>query len=361
MAVEMDLKHIKKRILSVRSRLERVSANCLIITKPANVTYTTGFTGSSGWAVITPRTVYLLTDSRYTEQARKQCSNCVVVDVPDSMAATAGRLIDKLKSTQTAAVENSASLAVFNALKKNVKCRLKAVSDIVEPSRSIKDADEISKIRRASSIAAAALKKSECYIKPGVTENELAGIIDLQIRKLSAVISFDTIVAFGAGTSQPHHQPGKRKLKSDDTILIDFGARYKNYCCDITRCFVVGRATALYKKVYNVVRASQTAALKMIKPGAGICEVDLAARKIIAEYDLPVYGHSTGHGLGLEVHEQPTISANSKEKFQIGQVVTIEPGVYIAGKLGVRIEDDILVTADGCEILTSKCPKIKIV
>jgi Xaa-Pro aminopeptidase len=274
------------------------------------------------------------------------------------MVQAVAKLVKKLKSAKTVAVEKSISLAAFGALKKNIKGRLKAVANIIEPLRLSKDSSEIAAIRTAAGIAAQALSQSRRYIKQGITENELAGMLNFQIRKLGGRSSFDTIVAFGRNASRPHHQPGSKKLRKNDCLLIDFGVRYKNYCCDLTRCFVVGRATAFYKKVYRAVQEAQAAAIKMIKPGAKISEVDAAARQVISKYDLPVYGHGTGHGLGLEVHEEPIISADSKGKLQAGMVFTIEPGVYIPGKLGVRIEDDIGVTKTGCRVLTRMIPHV---
>lgn len=347
---------IGNRVKAVRRRLKEKRINCLILTKQANVTYTTGFSGDYSWAVINPRTVYLLTDSRYTEQAEKECPKCRIIQRTRSLPETVSKLLQRLTSTQAIAVEKSTSLAVCEALKKNAKVRLKEVASVVEQVRTIKDTGEIAAIGKAAQIAAKALKQTRRYIKPGVTENELAGALDFQIRKLGAKTSFETIVAFGANASRPHHQPNKRKLKANDTILIDFGVRYDNYCCDLTRCFAVGRPSAFYKKVYDSVQEAQATAIKMIKPGVEIKRVDAAARKVIAEYNLPLYGHGTGHGLGLEVHEEPPIAHDSKGKLQAGMVFTIEPGVYIPDKLGIRIEDDILVTKTGYRILTRNCP-----
>jgi len=348
----MKEKIMENRIKAVRRQLKKKQINCLILTKPANITYTTGFSGDYSWVVITPRTVYLLTDSRYVEQAQNQCPHCKIIQRTISLPETLSRLLQKLKPIQTASVEKSISLADLEALKKNVNVRLKTVASVIESARSIKDTDEITAITKAAQIATKALKQTQRYIKPGMAENRLAGTLDFEIRKLGARTSFETIVAFGPNASRPHHQPGARKLKKNDTVLIDFGVRYKNYCCDLTRCFVVGRATAFYKKVYKAVQEAQAAAIKMVKPGAKISEVDAAARQVISKYDLPVYGHGTGHGLGLEVHEEPVISRDRKGKLQAGMVFTIEPGVYIPGKLGVRIEDDILVTRTGHKVLT---------
>ncbi len=352
----MNKETIKKRVRVVRGRLNKKRINCLIVTKPANVTYTTAFSGDDSWAVITKGQIYLLTDSRYTEQAKKQCPNCKIIQHTGSMPEAVGKLLKKLKSAQAVAVEDSTSLAAFRALKKAVKGRLKTVANIVETVRSSKDAGEIAAIKKAAQIAAQALKQTRRYVKPQITENELAGRLDFQIRRLGAMNSFETIVAFGPNASRPHHQPGSKKLKKNDTILIDFGVRYKNYCCDLTRCFAIGRTSNFYKKVYDAVEQAQAAAIKMVKAGVEMRRVDAAAREVIKKYHLPVYGHGTGHGLGLQVHEQPTVSGKSKGRLKAGQVITIEPGVYIPGRLGVRIEDNILVTETGYKMLSRNCP-----
>jgi Xaa-Pro aminopeptidase len=353
---QVNKRLIKERIKAIRYQLKKERVKSLLVTKPANVTYVTGFLGDDSWALITDRTVHLLTDSRYIEQARTQCRGCRVIQQRGTMVEAVAQLLKKLKSLRVIAVEKSTSLAAFKSLRKNVKVRLKAVADIVESVRSIKDKTEVAAISAAARIAAQALKQTLRYIKPGITENELAGRMNFQIRKAGAANSFETIVAFGPNASRPHHQPTSRKLKKNDTVLIDFGVRFKGYCCDITRCFVVGRPNSFYKKAYTAVQQAQAAALKMIKAGVEIKKVDAAARKVIGKYDLPVYGHGTGHGIGLEVHEQPVLSPVSKAKLQPGMVFTIEPAVYIPGKLGIRIEDNILVTETGCKILTRNCP-----
>ena len=275
------------------------------------------------------------------------------------MAEAAAGLLKKLKSVSVyrgVAIEKCTSLAAFELLKKKLKFRIRTVANVIEEIRSIKEQSEIAAIRTAARIAAQALKQTAQYIKPGVTENELAGMLDFQIRKLAATNSFDTIVAFGPNASQPHHRTGTRKHKKDDTVLVDFGVKYKNYCCDLTRCFTVGRPTHFYKKVYDVVREAQAAAIKTVRAGAEIREVDSAARDVIKKHNLPVYGHGTGHGLGLEVHELPVVSAGSKDRLKAGQIITIEPGVYIPGRVGIRIEDDILVTKTGRKLLSRNCP-----
>jgi len=354
----MDSRIVKNRIRKIRRQLKKQLLDCLIVTKPANVTYVTGFGGDDSWAIITRRSVYLLTDSRYIEQAENQCAGCKIIQRTGPMTKAVATLMKRLKLSQSAAVEKSISLAAYDALKKQLKARLKTVGNIIEAVRSCKDPNEIAAIKKAALIAAKALEQTVPYLKRGISENELAGMLDFQIRKLEASNSFDTIVAFGSNASRPHHQPGTRKLRKNDSILIDFGVKYKGYSCDLTRCFAVGRPTALYKKVYEAVRHAQAAAIKMIMAGVKFSKIDAAAKEVLRKHDLPLYGHGTGHGLGLEVHEEPAVSGEAKGKLQAGMVLTIEPAVYIPGKLGVRIEDDVLVTQNGCKILSCDCPQL---
>ncbi|MFA5239516.1 MAG: Xaa-Pro peptidase family protein, partial [Phycisphaerae bacterium] len=249
----MNNKIIKKRIRTIRRKLIQKRIQALLVTNPANVTYTTGFLGSDSWTLITDKTVYLLTDSRYTEQAKNQCPACRIIERNKPMAETIAELAKKLKSIRTITIEKSSSLAVVEALKKHVKLRIKTAANVIEPVRSIKDKTEIAAIRSAARIAAQILKQTFAYIKPGITENELAGRLDFQIRKANAANSFETIVAFGPNASRPHHQPTSRKLKKNDTVLIDFGVKFKGYCCDITRCFIIGRQNPFYQKAYAAV------------------------------------------------------------------------------------------------------------
>jgi Xaa-Pro aminopeptidase len=353
----MDVGVIKRRIKVIRYQLRKKRIRFLLATKPTNVTYTTGFLGDDSWALITDRVVYLLTDSRYTEQAKKECLFCIIIERDKPLVEVVSELVKKLKSVRTITVEKSISLAAFESLKKSVKARLKTVADIIESARDIKDKSEVAAIGAASRVAAKVLRQVFKYIRPGVTESELAGRLDFRVRKAGAANSFETIVAFGPNASRPHHQPTSMKLRRNDTVLIDFGVRFRGYCCDITRCFVVGRPNPFYKKVFTAVQEAQAAAIEILKPGVAAKKVDAAAREVIRKSGLPVYGHGTGHGLGLEIHESPVISAGSKAELRPGMVFTIEPAVYIPGKLGVRIEDDVLVTKTGCKILTRNCPR----
>jgi Xaa-Pro aminopeptidase len=352
----MNKQTISRRIRLIRSRMAKDNIDCLILTNPANVTYVTCFSGDDTWAAVTKSTVYLITDSRYTEQANKECLLCRIIERTKPIAQATAGLLNKVRSARIIAVENSSAISVFEALKKHCNARVRSSADRIEQLRSVKDDTEIDAIKTAVSIATQALHDTLPLVQPGITENEVAGLLNLQFRRLGATISFDTIVAFGPNASRPHHQPGSTKLKDSDTLLIDFGAKYKGYCSDITRCFAIGQATFLYRKAYDVVEKAQRAAIDTVRAGADMIKVDAIARQVIQDSNLPVYGHGTGHGFGLQIHELPTINEQSKGKLIAGQVVTIEPGIYMPGKLGIRLEEDVLVTETGCELLTGDCP-----
>jgi len=353
----MKMEHIQRRVWNTRDQLRKRHIDALILTKPVNVTYLTGFSGEDSWAIVTKNAAYLLTDSRYTEQAQKECVGTTLVERKDLIAPAAGKLVRKLRSAKVVAVENSTSVAMYRAFRKSADMPVKTAGGVIEALRAVKDEEETAAIRTAAAIAATAFKRAVRRARPGVTESELAGILDLEMRRQGAKVGFEAIVAFGPNASRPHHQPGPRKLGETDTVLIDFGARYKGYCCDITRSFAIGRPTAAYRKTYQAVEKAQAAAIDAAKAGIELAKLDAIPRAVIRESGLPVYGHGTGHGFGLEIHEMPFLRKKAEGKLKAGQIITIEPGVYIPGKLGVRIEDDILITESGCEILTAQCPR----
>jgi Xaa-Pro aminopeptidase len=342
----MNSDTFKNRLKRVCDGLSRSKTDYLIVTKPANVTYITGFSGDDSWVIISPASVTLVTDSRYTEQAADESRLCRIIERKDAMAKTVAGLLRNRRGIR-AAIEKSTSLADFEELKRFLTCRPKAVAGIIESVRRAKDKGEIEAVRNAAKIARLAFERAIKGIRPGLTENEVAGLIDFQIRKSGGRNSFDTIVAFGANAARPHHQPTGKKLRRNGAVLIDFGVRHNGYCCDLTRCFTVGKTNRLYARAYAAVERARDAALKMVRAGVEIKRVDAAAKEVIKKEGLPVFGHGTGHGLGLEVHELPTVSAKAQGTLQAGDVITIEPGVYITGRLGVRLEDDFLVTEDG--------------
>jgi len=356
---------LKARIKNLRGVLKQKKLNALIVCKKANVTYLTGFTGDDSWLVVTGRAAWLMTDSRYTAQAKKQCHACKIFERNCSLVKAAAKILQNISAEKTTAVEDCIEVGVFDSIKKQLNCRIRKTNNLVEQLRVVKHQSEFDQIIKAGKIAADALAKTRRKVRLGMTENEFAGMIDFAIRQQGSRNSFETIVAFGPNAAMAHHQPGKRKLRKNDTILIDYGAVSGGYRCDVTRCFATGKVSLAYAKIYNAVFHAQQAAIAKIAPGVKISEVEAAAKSVLAEYSLPAYAHGTGHGLGLEVHEAPFVSTMVKGNLKTGQVITIEPGVYIDGKFGVRIEDDILVTETGAKILTTplknpNVPKLKI-
>jgi Xaa-Pro aminopeptidase len=339
---------IAARLALVRKSMGRNRLSWLILTNPANVTYVTGFMGEDSWAVVGSRKSYLLTDSRYSEEARRQCACCEIVERTEGMVKETGRLVGARGSL---GVDDAMTVVFYDLLRKAFKGRVKRAGRITEDLRQVKDAQEIRLIEKAAAIAWDALGRS-LVLKVGMTESELAGRIEFEMRKRQARPSFETIVAFGANGSIPHHRPGERRLKRNDTILIDFGVKWNGYCCDMTRCFAVGKASSVYQKAYDSVLEAHRAAAGKVRAGVSAKELDETARKVIADAGFPPYGHGLGHGLGLEIHEGPSVSSKSEAILKAGQVITIEPGVYIPGKLGIRIEDDYLVTEKGCRLLS---------
>lgn len=348
----MDAKTAKKRTATVAAALKERSLTGAVITDRANVTFLTGFGGDDSWAFIIGRRLWLLTDSRYTEQAQNECVGCKIIQCKGSLYAEVAKIVARFKSAPTLGIENTTPVAVFDQIRKKAKARFKKTPNLVKQVRAIKEPAEVADMRKASHIADKALDRALKQLKVGMTESELAGLIEFEMRKSGALIAFETIVCFGPNASRPHHIPGKRKLRANDTILIDFGAKHKGYNSDKTRCFAVGKIKREFQKAYDAIALAQKTAIDLIAEGVKAKDIDAAARKVIAEAGFPVFGHGLGHGLGLEVHELPVLFPKSKDKLKVGQVVTVEPGIYIPGRFGIRIEDDVLVTKTGHKIIT---------
>jgi Xaa-Pro aminopeptidase len=351
--INMDVLTEKKRIERVRKQFKQDKIQALIVVSVDNVRYLTGFTGHDSWVLVLPKQTILITDSRYTEQARGQCAGCRIFERKGALTKAVADFVGKAGRVRAVGIEDECSVAILNAVKKAVKRKIIPVKGIVENLRSIKDKEEVRLIEKSAKIAWQALRRTLSLMKAGMTEMELTAALEFNMKQLGAVPGFDTIICFGANASRNHHQPGKRRLCKNDTILIDFGCNYNGYVSDITRCFAFGKPSAYYTQVYEAVRDAQKVAIDMIRPGVCMADVDAACRKVLEKRKVAVYGHGTGHGLGLQVHENPRISATAKKEFfQAGQVITVEPGSYISGKIGVRIEDDVLVTEKGHKILS---------
>jgi Xaa-Pro aminopeptidase len=344
----------RKRVEKVREILREKNFDALILTGGADVSYLSGFSGGDSWLVLAGRSVWLITDSRYTLAAKKECSGCKIYERKGAMTEAVADILKKIPSVKTVAVEDKIETALFEILKKKIPGRLAALKSPAALVRQIKDKNEAEAIRKAAAVAQKALGRVLSKIYAGVSETEVAAMLDFELKMAGAQPAFEAIIAFGSNSAMPHHRPTTRKLNKIDTILIDFGAKLSGYCCDITRCFAIGRIDDFYRKVYKAVFCAQSRAMQMVKSGASAKKVDAAAKEIIKSSKLPVFGHGTGHGLGLEVHEQPVLSVLSKDVLQQGNVVTIEPAVYLPNKFGIRIEDNVLVTDKGCKILTTR-------
>ncbi|MBC8379215.1 MAG: aminopeptidase P family protein [Planctomycetes bacterium] len=350
----MDIVEIRRRVKAVRKLLRRSGVDGLVVMGVENVRYLTGFRGHDSWVLVLGRSVVLVTDSRYTEQAKAECLGCRIVERKGSIVKEVGGLLEKYSDVKILGIEDSCSVALLKTLRKKLSVKLKPVRGMVENVRIIKSDDEVKLIRKASKIAFDAMQWALEQVKPPMTELELAALYEYRLRAYNAKVSFETIVSFGPNGSRNHHQPGKRKLRKNDTILLDFGANYEGYASDMTRCYAVGKVTPFFRTVYETVARAQRAAIDKVGDGVRLCEVDAAARAVIQEAGLAVYGHGTGHGLGLQVHELPYVTGTDKKgRLKAGQVITIEPGVYLPGKMGVRLEDDVLVTKTGGRVLSA--------
>lgn len=349
----MDSMEICRRVKHIRRQLKSLSVDALIVMGVENVRYVTGFCGHDSWAFVLPRSVVLVTDSRYTEQAQSECIGCKIVERKGSLTKETNTILSKARHLSVVGVEDLCSVALLKTIRKDLSFKVKPVSSVVEKVRIIKTADEVKMIRKASKIAFDAMEWALRQLKVGMTELELSSLYEYRLSYYGATKGFDTIVCFGANGSRNHHQPGRKKLRKVDSLLLDFGASYGGYTSDTTRSFAFGKVTPFYRKVYETVARAQKAAIESIYAGAKLCDVDAAARGVIEPSEFPVYGHGTGHGLGLEVHESPYLAKTDKKGLmQAGQVVTVEPGIYLPGKLGVRLEDDVLVTDNGYEIVS---------
>jgi Xaa-Pro aminopeptidase len=332
--------------------------DAFLVTHMPNARYLCGFTGSSGLLVVGPRRRTLITDGRYTGQARQevQGANVVIAKVA-ALAAAAALLSDNRHSALRVAIEaEHMTVAVRSRLRKLLpkKTSIQDLSSVVERARMKKDAQELKLVRNAVVLGAKLLDTAVAAIRPGVAEAAVAAELEYAARRAGAQeMSFPTIVAAGPHSAMPHWRASARPIPRRGFVVLDFGVILAGYCSDMTRTVHVGKPTAEMRSLYDVVRQAQEAALEAVRPGATVGEVDEAARSVLRRARLDKYfTHSTGHGVGLEIHELPRIARGEKQVLEPGMVITIEPGVYVPGRGGVRIEDMVAVTASGCEILT---------
>lgn len=328
-----------------------------IIYKPENRRYVSGFTGTSGYALITLDRAIFITDFRYIDQSTKECIGYEVVK--HSNERTIYSIINDLGIKKLGFEEDFVTYSQYKEFEKKLdSISLMPLEGSLSKLRTIKDQEEIELIQKAASIADEAFLHICDYIKEGMTEKEIALELETYMKKKGATgTSFDTIVASGIRSSLPHGVASDKIVEKGDFITIDFGCIYNGYCSDMTRTIVLGKASEKQKEIYSIVLEAQMKALEAIRAGITGIEADKVARDVIESKGYGQYfGHGLGHGVGLEVHEMPRLSPIGEDTLQPGMVVTDEPGIYIPDFGGVRIEDLLVITEDGHRVL-SKSPK----
>lgn len=326
----------------------------ILISNLTNIKYLTGFSGSYGFLLILGKHKYLFTDSRYYERAFKEARGVSVRLLKDNWPD----ILAGYRTKRLGFEANSVSYGDYILWRKRLKkIRFIPTTNIIEKIREIKKPEEVSAIRKAIKITEDILARLK--IKPGITELELSKKIEGLIRAVpGAEPTFPTISVFGSNSSMPHALPGRRRLTKNQIVLIDLGVKVNGFSSDLTRTFWVGRISRKFEEIYNIVLTAQKLAISGIRPGRQICEIDKLARDYIKKQGYGRYfGHALGHGIGLVVHELPRINSRNKERLQEGMVFSIEPGIYIPGWGGVRIEDLVLVTKNSCEVLTNDISK----
>lgn len=341
------------------AELRKQDIGSLLVTNETNVSYLTGFTGDSTYLLIGSGNTLLISDSRYTTQITEECPGLDVYIRPHTqkMHEAAAKVLKKSKLSTVGFEAGVVTVETFEAWKKELPSTTFApCSSVVEDLRMVKDADELAEIRAAVRFAEKGFATLRAALRPDLTELEVAHDLEHSMRKFgSPGVSFPPIVGVGPRGALPHGRPSAVRISESDSVLVDWGANsVGGYKSDLTRVLVTGKVSAKLEKVYGVVLTAQRLGIEAIRPGVKGCEVDAVARQHIEQAGFGKYfGHSLGHGIGLNIHEGPRLAAISQTVLKPGMVVTVEPGIYIPNVLGVRIEDDILVTKDGYEVLTS--------
>jgi Xaa-Pro aminopeptidase len=328
------------------------------VSHAGNIHYLTGFTGSAGVLLVNERQAVFFTDGRYTEQARQQVRGASVVIARKAPLLAAAEWLQKHQKRRMVVGIEATHMAVAERdrlaklLPKNI--RIKPTPPMLEQMRMVKDAGEVELMRSAAVLGSGLFPVLKEKIRPGKTEIDVACELEYAARKAGADgMSFETIIAAGPRAALPHGRASREKIPRSGFVVCDFGVILAGYCSDMTRTFFVGHADDEARTFYSAVREAQQAAVEAVRPGVPVSDIDSAARNILKKAGLGrFFTHSTGHGVGLEIHELPRIAGRQQEILQPGMVITIEPGAYVPRKWGVRIEDMVVVTDAGCEVLT---------
>lgn len=343
------------RVEKLRAEMKKNAIDGFLVTSPYNLRYLTNFTGSTGLAVITMDKAFFVTDFRYTEQAASQAQGFEIVKNTGPIFDEVAKICDQEQLNNLAFEEAHVSFAEYSVLEEVIEeTNLEPIAGVIEGLREVKDEEEIALIQQACHIADQGFDHVLKMIRPGMTEIEVANQLDFFMRSLGATsVSFDTIVASGLRSAMPHGVASEKVIEQGDLITLDFGCYYQGYVSDMTRTFAIGDPGEKLKEIYNVVLEAQLKVIDAAKPGLTGIQLDAVARDHItaAGYG-EAFGHSTGHGIGLEIHEGPNVSFRAEKQFVPNNVITDEPGIYLPGIGGVRIEDDLLITADGNKVLT---------
>ena len=339
------------RLDVLRAELPGHELDAIVVTNATNIRWLTGFQSSNAALVVTPAAAHLLTDGRYVEAARAVEGVELIEAERDLLGFLGGRL-GELARGRVGFEADTVTVAQHEKLAGAQEVELVPVERVVQRLRAVKDDDELERIRRAAAVLQQAFGRFVAEPVTGRSERELAWRMERAIRELGAeAVSFEPIVASGPNAALPHHHPGERVVRAGELLLVDAGARVDGYCSDCTRTFAVGEPPPALRRAYDVCLDAQRRSLETVRAGAGGAEVDGVARAVLLEHGYEV-SHGLGHAVGLEIHEEPRLSHTSTDVLAAGNVVTVEPGVYLAGLGGVRIEDMVVVGAEGAEVLT---------
>jgi len=347
---------MRNRIKKVQQILEKENLDLLLVTSLSNVRYLSGYSGTNGLVLISPNGSLFLTDFRYKVQAGQQVKHLKVVIAERDLIQTLPSVnLLKGRRLKLGFESNHLSCGTYRDLKSLLPdCLLVPTENLIESISIRKDQNEIAKIRKAIGITDQVFSEILGFIKPGVKEQDIAAEIEYRFKRYgSATPLYETIVASGKRASMPHGRASSKRIQKGDLVTLDMGAVYDGYTADLTRTVVVGKANKRQKKVYHIVLKAQKQAINKIKPKMRACDLDKVSRNVINRAGYGKYfGHGLGHGIGLVIHDNPALNPRNQKFLEPGMVITIEPGIYIPNWGGIRIEDDVLVTKKGCEILT---------
>ena len=347
------------RLQKLRTSAAKERFDALLVSQPENRRYLSGFTGSSGWLLVSQQKAILATDFRYVEQAKGESPDFEIVQTKGELHDWLPGLISDSGWNRLGFEANCISYDSHHKLTeaietKHVDLELIPTTGLVEELRAIKEPGELDFITRAVALADAALEQAKAIIRPGITEKEAAWEIEKLLRQEgSEGIAFEIIVASGPNSALPHARPTERTIQSGEPVLIDMGARFNGYCSDLSRTLFFGQADNTLRRIYDIVLRAQTAAIEGVEAGMDAAQADRLARRTIEQAGYgDAFGHGLGHGVGLAVHESPRLGSNSSDSLADGMVFTIEPGIYLVGQGGIRIEDMAVLENGKARVLT---------